>query len=79
MRDKARIDRMLQLVRLVWEQSPDLRLGQLLSNAAHSDDSRIRENLFTVEDSVIETGLKESLDLLTRMAVESDDLGNTSG
>jgi hypothetical protein len=33
MRDPARIDQVLDLLRQVWTRSPDLRLGQLLVNA----------------------------------------------
>jgi hypothetical protein len=34
MRDPARIEKILEVVRGVWERYPDLRLGQLIGNAA---------------------------------------------
>lgn len=34
MRDPARIPRILEALRVEWEKTPDLRLGQLLCNAA---------------------------------------------
>jgi len=32
-RDPARIDAMLRLIAFIWKKQPDLRLGQLLTNA----------------------------------------------
>lgn len=40
MRDPARIDRVIELLRAAWHASPDLRLGQLISNLT-SDDPEI--------------------------------------
>jgi hypothetical protein len=34
MRDERRIDGMLEIIRELWKRNPDLRLGQLLLNAA---------------------------------------------
>ena len=51
MRDPARIDQILDLLREVWARSPDLRLGQLIVNAV-----RPREpcpEVFSVEDTVL--------------------------
>ncbi len=33
MRDPARIDEILSALRAAWQESPDLRLGQLIVNA----------------------------------------------
>jgi uncharacterized protein YihD (DUF1040 family) len=56
MRDPARIDEVLELLREVWTLEPDLRLGQLIYNAA-----RIREpglsDVFSIEDSSLYKGL----------------------
>lgn len=38
MRDPARINRMIELLRAAWLASPDLRLGQLIVNLTSSDD-----------------------------------------
>lgn len=35
-RDPKRIPELLEAVRRVWEAHPDLRLGQLIGNCAHS-------------------------------------------
>jgi uncharacterized protein YihD (DUF1040 family) len=56
MRDPASIDEVLELLREVWTLEPDLRLGQLIYNAA-----RIREpglsDVFSIEDSSLYKGL----------------------
>lgn len=56
MRDPARIDELLKLLREIWTLEPDLRLGQLIYNAA-----RIREpglsDVFSIEDSSLYKGL----------------------
>ncbi|VXB60840.1 DUF1040 family protein [Massilia sp. 9I] len=61
MRDPARIDEVLELLREVWTLEPDLRLGQLIYNAA-----RIREpglsDVFSIEDSSLYKGLVRYLE-----------------
>mgnify|MGYP000545151126 CR=1 FL=1 len=56
MRDPARIDEVLELLHEVWALEPDLRLGQLIYNAA-----RIREpglnDVFSIEDISLHRGL----------------------
>ncbi|MFH1184525.1 MAG: hypothetical protein V1755_05740 [Chloroflexota bacterium] len=44
MRDKARIDDILKRLKTAWEQSPDLRLGQLLTASVS------KTPLFYIED-----------------------------
>ena len=53
MRDPARIDRMIELLRLVWKRYPDLRLGQLVVNLCRDGDA------FQQEDAVTEVRLRE--------------------
>lgn len=53
MRDPARIDRILEAIRLKWKASPDLRLGQLLINAA----PRFEDAGYHVEDGELEVAL----------------------
>jgi len=60
MREKERIERILNLLREIWEIEPDLRLGQILVNAASS----FEVNPFYFEDSDLEESLKEFLDKL---------------
>jgi hypothetical protein len=45
MRDPNRIPEVLEALRKVWEQCPDLRLGQLLVNVAGPHD------IFPLEDA----------------------------
>ena len=53
MRDPARIDRMLELVRKVWYDAPDLRLTQLIMN-----ELRMNSDPYYVEDETLEDALK---------------------
>lgn len=59
MRDPARIDRMLGRIRRIWAACPDMRLGQLLSNAACTPDGRnaFDVNVFNYEDAALERDL----------------------
>lgn len=61
MRDPARIDNVLELLREVWTLEPDLRLGHLIYNAA-----RIREpgliDVFSIEDCSLYKGLVRYLE-----------------
>jgi hypothetical protein len=57
-RDPARIPRMLEKLRLLWEHSTDLRLGQLVDNVKKLTGPRV---LFGVEDDVMEKGLDAML------------------
>jgi uncharacterized protein YihD (DUF1040 family) len=51
MRDPARIDQVLSVIREIWIEDPDLRLGQLLMNAARLSDPEA--DLFCIEDTVL--------------------------
>lgn len=53
MRDPARIERMLSLVKKVWDSSPDLRLTQLIMNALV-----MNSDPYYVEDDKLEEALK---------------------
>lgn len=53
MRDPARIDRMLELIRKVWYDAPDLRLTQLIMN-----ELRMNSDPYYVEDDKLEDALK---------------------
>jgi uncharacterized protein YihD (DUF1040 family) len=63
MRDPARIDEMLELLREVWRLEPDLRLGQLIYNAARMRDADL-EDIFSVEDGVLRKGRVRYLEML---------------
>ncbi len=53
MRDPARIERMLELVKKVWYSAPDLRLTQLIMNAL-----KMNSDPYYVEDDKLEIALK---------------------
>ncbi len=51
MRDPARIDQILEILRTVWTQHPDMRLGQLVVNAVRP--STPCPEVFSIEDTVL--------------------------
>lgn len=59
MRDPARIDQTLELLREVWIRSPDLRLGQLIVNAVQPRDPC--SEVFSIEDTVLARRLERML------------------
>ena len=61
MRDPARINEMLELLRSVWTLEPDLRLGQLVYNAARIRDPELSD-VFSTEDSSLQKGLVRYLE-----------------
>jgi len=56
MRDPARIDRILAALGEYWKANPDLRLGQIVVNAARSVGGHDAAT-FYVEDDAIEQAL----------------------
>jgi hypothetical protein len=54
MRDPARIERMLNLIKEIWTECPDMRLGQLLVNS----NSLMESFPFFLEDSDLEKSLE---------------------
>lgn len=58
MRSPARIEPTLAAIAQVWSCSPDLRLGQLLENAAHlARDGKPGPDLFQMEEEQLLRGL----------------------
>jgi len=53
-RDPARISPLLEVIKHIWEKCPDLRLTQLLSNAALSQGWKDKD-LFYLEDDKLLT------------------------
>lgn len=53
MRDPKRIERMIELVKRIWEKNPDLRLCQLIGNCFELGDNYYKE------DGELEKRLKE--------------------
>lgn len=54
MRDPERIDKVLNTIKKIWKQYPDLRLCQLLFNITNDANA-----LYYVEDDVLEKALKD--------------------
>lgn len=52
-RNKKRITRIIKLIEKIWQDNPELRLMQLLSNCFYSTD------LYYEEDKEVEKSLKE--------------------
>ena len=64
MRDPARIDKVLGLIRSIWKANPELRLGQLLMTAASKTQAaQTLQNpcpeVFYMEDDLLLQKLKE--------------------
>lgn len=57
MRDPNRIDRILNLISLIWHEYPDLRLGQLLANFA-----QFTSDPYYYEDDIVEKRLSENIE-----------------
>ena len=58
MRDPTRIPVVLDRIRDIWEQNPDLRLGQLILNACRNKTAAWPD-VFSVEDEALLKGLDE--------------------
>lgn len=56
MRDKERIKRIIAKLSLLWEEMPDMRFCQLVSNIANRND------IFYIEDTEFEKLLDEMYD-----------------
>jgi len=59
MRDSRRIIPMLRLVQSIWTNDPDLRLGQLITIAANLSGTGHYSDVFYLEDTRLEEGLRE--------------------
>ena len=61
MRNPARIERIINKLRTVWQDSPDMRLGQLLDNLRALVDKNKFESrgvdMFFMEDDLLEEQL----------------------
>jgi hypothetical protein len=64
MRNPERIHPILHELKFVWRANPDLRLGQIIVNAASlGSDCGPTLDVFNIEDDVFETGLKRLADM----------------
>lgn len=65
MREYARIHRIIALLEVIWNRSPDLRLGQLLVNMV--GDPTLGFDIYSVEDDVLEKELRKALGFKTKV------------
>jgi uncharacterized protein YihD (DUF1040 family) len=61
MRDPNRIDHILNLLKQMWKQVPDWRLGQLLINLTYRN-----EDLYYLEDDKLEERLEAWLRIVSK-------------
>jgi uncharacterized protein YihD (DUF1040 family) len=71
MRDPARINDIVELLGEVWRHEPDLRLGQLVFNAARIRSPNI-EDIYSIEDSELKKGLSRYLELMKSKGATDD-------
>ena len=57
MRDRGRIDVMVETLRLVWHRNPDMRLGQLIQACSYLADDGGETLLFNLEDDKMFQGM----------------------
>ncbi len=57
MRSPERIGQILQVLHEIWEENPDLRLGQLIVNAARLTDPAA--DVFNIEDNALLKGMRD--------------------
>ena len=55
LRDPKRIDKVLNVIRLVWSECPDLRLIQLILNSLHKSDQIVvsSDSVLNIEDEAL--------------------------
>lgn len=63
MRDPARIDEVLDQIKILWKESPDQRLFQLLLNYTRTSSGPIEESrwLWLMEDHKLLDNLKKGI------------------
>lgn len=61
MRDPERIDKVLNVIKLVWSECPDLRLIQLLLNSLHEASEIVVsvDSVFNIEDEELMKAIAE--------------------
>jgi hypothetical protein len=57
MRDPERIKPIVELLERAWRANPDMRLGQLVINAARMSDRTREVDVFNAEEDAFERGL----------------------
>ena len=59
MKEKERIDIVLNELEKYWKKNPDLRLGQIIANCVRAYDGRVNCDPFYIEDDIILNILEE--------------------
>ncbi len=54
MRNPKRIPIILKRLQVIWEQMPDMRLGQLIGNVYHSTDSGGNRQYYEEDEKLID-------------------------
>ena len=54
MREKERIDRILEKLEKYWKANPDLRLGQIIANFVRMSTGQLKCDPIYIEDNIIE-------------------------
>lgn len=71
MRDPNRIESILDLLKEVWMQSPDLRLSQLIVNAIRPEQPA--PQVFYAEDEKVVEGLRAYSEMISKANHERHD------
>lgn len=67
MRNPNRIPIILAKIEEIWKANPDLRLGQLLTNAANHSGWKGNDDLFFYEDNDLFKGLEKFNEYLSKL------------
>jgi len=61
MRDPKRIDKVLNIIKIVWSECPDLRFVQLILNVLHSSDQIVifSDSIYNIEDEILMKAIVE--------------------
>lgn len=76
MRNPQRIDRLLNVVKRLWQQQPDLRLCQLISNAVGMATQKAMPDYFYIEDEVLLKGLELYIEDILKTAIQKKRSAN---
>lgn len=61
MRDPKRIPRIIAKIKQLWELTPDLRFGQLVSYIVNWEEAKEQKDLFYIEDEDFAAKLEKVL------------------
>lgn len=67
MRDRKRINKILEILKEYWGLYPDMRLGQIISNIAIDVGA---SDVYYIEDNILENEMKKQLKKSTIKEIE---------